>query len=782
MSAPTAIFLSYAREDSAIADRIAEALRSHGLEVWFDQNELRGGEAWDQKIRTQIRTCALFIAIVSASTQGRGEGYFRREWKLAAERTHDMAAGIPFLVPVVIDDTAEGSALVPDEFMRVQWTRLPQGRTTPPFVAQIKRLLEAPRAATAARPAFSVAAPVAATPPAPAASAPPSRPPWFVVGALAMLALGAAVFFARRPVAPEKVPAVEPAKPVAVTKAAPPPAPAAPKVSDKSIAVLPFANLSTEKENEYFADGVQDDVITNLAKIRDLTVISRTSTLAYRDPASRNLKKIAGDLGVATVLEASVRRVGTKVHMNAQLIDARTDAHLWADTFDGDASDIFALQADLAQKIAAALKATLTTSERTLIERRPTENREAYGLFLRAKAMDDLLSARSGLAKYEQTAALYAQAIVLDPKFALAYARLTYLHSIMYWFGTMDPTPARRALAEAALAATEKLSPDSPETHIARGTIAYFCDNNWERALNEYHAAEVGLPNDARLASLIAFSHRRLGQWREAVRNLEHALELNPSDFYAGSQLTAFLVDLRRYEAARELASRMIAFVPNDYYICEAAARGQFALDGDRAAFARALLALPPTDDERSSQQSVYRQAILMGDYAAADRALADPRLKGLISPGGVVTEPPALHRAMVAMLRGDSAAAGRFADEVIAWARERKFAPRQLPHVALCVARAKAFAGRTEEALGELQSNFALAVRLDGYASCYAAPDVGRAYLAIGRREEALALLRQLMTGPASLSPNEFRADPLWSRLKDDPRFEEIMKSAKPL
>ena len=143
-----AIFISYAREDAVAADRVAEALRSHGIEVWFEQNELRGGEAWDQKIRGQIRTCALLIPLVSASTQGRGEGYFRREWKLAAERTHDMAAGIPFLVPVVIDDTGESTAMVPEEFMRVQWTRLPQGRTTPQFAAQVKRLLEAPRGAS----------------------------------------------------------------------------------------------------------------------------------------------------------------------------------------------------------------------------------------------------------------------------------------------------------------------------------------------------------------------------------------------------------------------------------------------------------------------------------------------------------------------------------------------------------------------------------------------------------------------------------------------------------
>ncbi len=234
----TAVFISYAREDSVAADRIAEALRSHGIEVWFDQNELRGGDTWDQKIRGQIRTCSLLIPIVSASTQTRGEGYFRREWKLAAERTHDMAAGIPFLVPVVIDDTAESGALVPEEFMRVQWTRLPQGRTTPQFAAQVKRLLEAPRGATAPKPdsvrphpgerSEGAASPTGPTKPGlrlPAAA-------W--VGLAAVVVLGvAATFFATRqtPPAPHE------------SAANPPPTPtksAAPTPDAKSIAVLPF--------------------------------------------------------------------------------------------------------------------------------------------------------------------------------------------------------------------------------------------------------------------------------------------------------------------------------------------------------------------------------------------------------------------------------------------------------------------------------------------------------------------------------------------------------------
>ena len=774
-----AIFLSYAREDTDAARRIAEALRAFGVEAWFDQNELRGGDTWDQKIRGQIRACALFLPIISARTQGRAEGYFRREWKLAVERTHDMAAGVAFIVPVVIDDTSEGEAAVPDEFMRVQWTRLAHGVPTPQFVEQIKHLLVAPRkAAAATRPAFPIAASVVASAPPTAAPRTSGFPKWIVaVVGLAMLAVSA--FIALRPATKE--PAAPPKISVEKNPATVAAVPTLPPLSEKSIAVLPFANLSADKENEFFTDGVHDDVITNLAKIRDLKVISRTSVMTYKT-GERNLKKIAAELGVANVLEGSVRRVGSKVHMNAQLIDARTDEHLWADTFDGDASDIFALQASLAQKIAAALKATLTPGERSLIERRPTQNAEAYGLFLRAKSLDDLLTPRSGLAKYEQAATLYAQATARDPEFALAFARLTYVHAIMYWFGGMDPTPARRALAQAAMEATERLSPNAPETHIARGTMAYFCDNNWGRALGEYREAEQELPNDARLQSLIAFTHRRLGQWRDAVSHLEHALELNPADYNSGTQLALFLIDLRQFAAARDLARRLVPLAPADSFVLDLAVRAQFGLDGDRSAFIQAIAALPPADDDPTGLRAAYHLAMLMGDLTKADRALADPRCTGIDGLGGIIVEPAALHRAMIAWLQGRNEEAKRFADEAIAWQRGQKLAPRQQPYVALSIARAKAFAGRAAEAMPELQATVALALKLDGYGGRSAMLEAGRAYVALGRREEALALLQAMMHNPAGQSPNELRLDPLWSRLKDDPRFEEILKSAKSL
>ncbi|MBI2813201.1 MAG: TIR domain-containing protein [Opitutae bacterium] len=304
-SAPQgAVFLSYAREDTDAARRIAEALRGFGVEVWLDQAELRGGDQWDAKIKKQIRECALFLAVVSAHTQERAEGYFRREWKLAVERTQDMAAGTVFLVPVVVDDTREAEALVPEEFMRVQWTRLPGALPTPQFVAQVKSLLGNRR-----KPALKPDLPRPPTlPPQFKQSAQktedreqrtedgragpkPAVPGWmWGVAAAVLVTVGVGVVLLRQPSAP-----ASPA-PASVLPDRPEPAeraPARPAAADKSIAVLPFANMSADKENDFLADGIHEDVLTSLAKIRDLKVISRTSVLAYRDTASpaKNTKR-----------------------------------------------------------------------------------------------------------------------------------------------------------------------------------------------------------------------------------------------------------------------------------------------------------------------------------------------------------------------------------------------------------------------------------------------------------------------------------------------------------
>ncbi len=785
-----AVFLSYARDDAAAARRIAEALRASGLEVWFDENELRGGDAWDAKIRKQINDCTLFVALISQHTEARAKGYFRLEWKLAVEQTHMLLEGVPFLVPVVVDETGEGSAAVPPEFLRVQWTRLAGALPTPQFVAQIKRLLEAPRSASITRPAFRVVAPVENLAPAPVATS--NKIPLFAITAIAMVAIAAAIFFALRPAAKDAASASSGVGQVSdLTHSKP--GPAVPKISDKSVAVLPFANLSTEKENEFFADGVQDDVITNLSKIRDLTVISRTSTLAYRDPASRNLKKIGTELGVATILEGSVRRVGTKVHMNAQLIDARTDAHLWADTFDGDASDIFALQADLSKKIAAALKATLTPGERTLIERRPTENQEAYELYSRAELLKEALSPNSRRSDYEPIIALYEQAVAKDPGFALAFAHLSALHGLMYWFTGVDATAERRAHAEAALAAARRIAPDAPETHYAQGEFAYRCNNDWQGALADYGMAEPGMPNDAELQMVIGYVHRRLLNLPEAVRRFERSVALNPRDLNGVIALAETPLVMRRYAQAKTLAAQNLTVFPGERRLRGVLIAAQYELDGDYPAFNRARAEMGVTGVDPFGLGLAYRTALLTRDLSAAERILADSRLDpnvlqdasyllfpssgAYVDAGGLDSR--ARHRALVAFLLGKREAAAQFADELIASFRQANPTPRQKPGALLAIADVEAYAGRADEAIRDGRAALSLVHADDEYEALRSEMRFATIQLVLDRRDDALASLRRLVSQPRVL-PQALRTDPIWSRLKDDPRFEEILKSAK--
>lgn len=769
MSDPAkAVFLSYAHEDAAAALRIAEALRGFGVEVWFDQSELRGGDQWDAKIRGQIKNCALFIPLISATTQARDEAYFRLEWKLADDRSHLMAPGKVFIVPVVIDGTPEYGAVVPESFNRAQWTRLAGGLPSTAFIEQVRRLLGA---------AGSPAPLPAAAPPAPTAPARKGGLPRWTWGALAAVVVGgiAAVVIAQRST---PGPATSAPPPAAVVAAPDRPASA----PDKSIAVLPFVNLSAEKENEFFADGMHDDLITALAKVRDLKVISRTSVLAYRDAAARNLRKIAADLGVAHVLEGSVQRAGNRVRINLQLIDAHTDAHLWAETYNRELNDIFAIQAELVQQVTGALKATLTAGEQDLLARRPTESQVAYDLYLRARLQGQAIGLGASKEDYEGVIALYEQAAAADPKFALPHVQASILHGTLYWFGNLDATPARRARVEAALEAAQRLAPDAPETHLARGSYEYTCRNDWEQALVEYRKAEAGLPNDAQLIYRMGIAHRRLGQFQEAQRRLERAVGLNPSDLSVVITQFEGMLDLRRYRQVVDEIDRFVALFPRDRRLLAVRIRARFALDNDRAAFRRDMAALPLSATDPHGLSAGVAEAMRAGDYDAAARILEDPRMPP-IGQLGALDYPVVFAKAGVAWLRGRPEEARRFADEAIAYFQSGQWMPRQEPGALMGVALAHAFAGRPTEALRDARKALADQTKRDAYAGALIRNDYGIILIICGRRDEALETLRALSSGYLGVhTPAELRYEPIWSRLKDDPRFEEILRSAKPL
>ncbi len=602
-----------------------------------------------------------------------------------------------------------------------------------------------------------------------AGAALPSKRPWGLIVAAVGLVAAAVVFLLLRP----SPPAARSAQPAVLAASAAP---------GKSIAVLPFANLSTDKENEFFADGVQDDVITNLAKIRDLTVISRSSTLAYRDIASRNLKKIAAELGVASVLEGSVQRDGNRVRINVQLIDARTDGHLWAETYNKELTDRFSMQAALTQEIAAALKATLTPSEKTLIELRPTENQEAYEIYQRARAISQEVGEAGNLADYERILALYGQALAKDPSFALAHVQSALMHSVVYWFGRLDPSPARAEKTKAAAEAAIRLAPNAPESHLALGAYHYRVHRDWERALAEFRIAEAALPNDAQLYFWLAATHRRLGRWQEAVGYFERSATLGPRDLSTAWNYLRSLRSLRRWPQALAETKRSLEIFPADRNLNSERERVQFMLDGNRDAYFRrsAALTAPPSDP--ADLEDAYMLAMARGDWGAADRALTDPRITFTWGISDVISEPVALHRAAVAFLRGDHAEARRLAEQALVSLRGGRWNERQQPWVRMAIAEAEALAGQRADALREADAAMAEVRARDAVDFAHLRLTLARIHLVLDQRDAAFAALRESLASFCDTTPNEFRLDPFWARVKDDPRFEEILKAAKAL
>lgn len=481
-----AVFLSYAREDAAAARRIADALRAFGVEVWFDQHELRGGDQWDARIRQQVRECRLFIPIISATTESRAEGYFRREWKLAAERTHDMGKRAAFLVPVVIDATAENGADVPDEFLRVQWTRLPNGVPSPSFVEQVKRLLVPRPEATSE--AFSSASNDEPRRPVPIATARPAAPRRVALAALVLAALvgTGVVVWKLRPRSSTDIHAPRPA----ITNAAEP--------LDKAVAVLPFANLSGDPAQEYFSDGITEEILDALARERDLRVPGRASAFAFKSRSATNAD-IARALNVGQLVEGSVRRAGNQVRISVSLWRASDGRAEPLEPVEGEmtGTKIFALQEAVARAVVQRLTRRTTTAAAPL----PTSNMEAYDLFLRART----LRMRSSAPGIYEAMNKFEQVVRLDPNFAAAWAELADVAaSLGNAAGGFDMSEETRRRAVFAAARAVELGPDLAETHVARATVFLTIDTDPDAAERELMAVERLQPQSADLARMRA--------------------------------------------------------------------------------------------------------------------------------------------------------------------------------------------------------------------------------------------------------------------------------------
>jgi TolB-like protein len=711
------------------------------------------------------------VPIISAHTQKRAEGYFRREWKFGVERTHDMASGTAFVVPVVIDETLESEALVPEEFMRFQWTRLQHGFPTPQFISQVKQLLENPRvpvSRAAAGPKPAESRPATAT-----AAAHPRHLSRVVTALVAAIVLaGAAFVFLRKPEpAPVSKPTAAPVEPSAAEN---------PPANSKSIAVLPFANFSQDKDNEFFADGLQDEVITALAKIHDLKVISRTSVLAYRNPEGRNLKKIGAELGVSSILEGSVQRVGSKVHLNVQLIDARTDDHLWADSYTEDLTDIFTIESSLAQQIAASLKASLTTDEQALIGRRPTQNQEAYDLYLRGRVLMERIDTKSTFQDNLDVIALFEKSAAKDPLFSLPHVQASIMHEGLYWYAALDSTEDRRLKALAEVQIAERLAPSAPETYLAEAEYDYVCLNDWSKALEEYRKAAVGLPNDAQVRYGIGRSLRRLGRYVEAFGEFQKAAALNPNDDTSAFTVVEMCFALHRYDKVVELGRYYGERFPTDDFIAALRSDAQFQIDGDRAALLARFANLNPIASDEHTV--AYFRALMAGDLATAEREISSSEIKMITNITGSIAYPADLERAFMAYLLGKKEAAKAFADQAISACKKTAWTRRQLPWAHMCIAQGEAYEGDIDDALRDGKAAMEEMNASDVFDGVAIKFNYATLLVIGGRNDEALAVLREAYTEPLEVVPRSLPYDPIWSRLKGDPRFAEVLDSVKQL
>jgi TolB-like protein/Tfp pilus assembly protein PilF len=554
---------------------------------------------------------------------------------------------------------------------------------------------------------------------------------------------------------------------------------AMPTIPEKSIAVLPFENLSRDPDNAFFADGVQDEILTDLTRIADLKVISRTSVMNYKSGVARNLRQIGQQLGVAHVLEGSVQRSGNRVRVNAQLIDARDDAHLWAQTYDRDLADVFAIQSEIAKTIADQLQAKLSPSEKSAIERPPTNDLSAFDLYTRAKNL--LLRPISGKTDSLQAIDLLNRAVARDPSFFDAYFQLAYAHGWLYFLG-VDHTSARLALAEAALQAASRLRPDTGETHLARGQNLYWGYRDYDGALAELEVARQSLPNDARIFGLTGYIQRRQGHWEESTRNLERAAELDPRDIEMLVGVADNYSLLRRYAEAKPWLARALAFEPNDAVMKVELAGVDFDWKADTRPLRQTIDSIRATNPGAvpSIANGWLLCALAERDAAAAKNALIVSREDAFFFRDNVPFNRPFIEGVISRMTKDDEKARSAFS---AARAEQEKIVQAQPNYgPALCVlGLIDAGLGRKEEALREGQRAVELLpVQKDSMNGANMVKYLAMIAAWVGDKDLACEQLANVIRRPSCLSYGQLKVLPFWDPLRGDPRFEKLVEESK--
>jgi TolB-like protein/Flp pilus assembly protein TadD len=546
------------------------------------------------------------------------------------------------------------------------------------------------------------------------------------------------------------------------------------------VAVLPFENLSKEAENAFFADGIQDDLLTNLARIKALRVISRTSVMKYRDVGERNIRAIAETLGVANILEGSVRREKDRVVVNAQLIDARSDRHVWANRYDRNLTDALGLEGELAGEIADALRASLTRDEKERIERKPTENADAWTMYLRAIPIEE--GPDTLLQDFNRAEDLYSEAVKLDPNFALAHARLGSTCARIFHF--YEPTDARKTKARTEAEIALRLQPNLGEGHIALGECYYWIESDYDQALSEFAKAQQLLPNDGYIGMLVAAIRRRQGRWPESLETFEKVQKLDPQNPNIVRNLLFTYTSMRRWNEAAVVAARLRALAPDSIVAKMQSGYTQFMWKGETATLKNLLAQIPAgVDPDGAVTSARWDTAMIERNFAeAADLLDKSSQTELSYFNGGL--NPKSFLAGITAVARNDRAAADAdFAAALPELQNQMEEAPDASDrHATLGIL--YAFLGKHDDAIREGRRAVELKPESkDAYDGAIMNCNLALIYARVGEKDLAIPLIERLLKTPGavdsvnySITVNDLKYRWEWDGLRSDPRFQKLV------
>jgi TolB-like protein/Flp pilus assembly protein TadD len=743
------VFVSYSSKDKASADAICQRLELEGINCWIAPRDVDAGTDWTERIIQAIDSCQVFVLVFSENANH--SDHVRRE---VAKACSSRLA----VIPVRIADTEPSSSLA--YFLgTVHWLDAvvpPLDQHLSVLTQRVKQLLEDRKKSankTKIIPKTEIRPPVSAG-------------KWArgIVGALLFGAgiVIASWWFYRKPLVTE-LPA-------------------------KSIAVLPFENISPNKDDGYFADGVQDEILNNLAKIAQLKVISRTSVMQYRADARRDLRQIAKALGVANIVEGTVRRDGNHVRVSSKLIDARDDNVVWADSYDRDLIDIFGIQSDVAQTIARKLTATLSAEEKKQIEAKPTGNLEAYDLYLQASELiagaEISLFTANVEAPLKKAISSLEGAVQLDSKFTLAYCAAARAHDLLYV--TTDPTRARREKGDAAVDNALRLQPDLPEAHLAYADHLYRGYRDYERARVQLAIARHGLPNSSKAMMLEAYMDRRQGDFEKAATRLNEAITLDPRNPIAIRELANSLYLTREFTAAGQAYDRAIELAPDQPMLkVEKALYVGRQKSGDDTPLRSAIAALPPSlADDRDVLS--YRLICALDDRDWKQvRQLLD-KMNGGDDEGyfsyAPVPVPIDCYYILLARLEGEPPNANPDFSKTREKLNEKVQAAPENAKLLSNLAVVEALLGKKEDAISEAKQAAKMCPNSrDALAGPGILMNLAFVYAWTNELDLSFATLGPLITTPNGIYYGELRLDPHWEPLRQDPRYQKLLAELAP-